>query len=250
MELGTLGPLAATYHESQAFAGSPEETRVTVVLLHGFGVPGTDLVWLTHDFLKLQTIRHLPIRFVLPMAPHFLDDRREPTKSPRAWFPFDLLGLKGAVEEQAWDELAAHVPEGLDEARHLLNEGIADLESRGLSRDRLVVGGFSQGAMVSADWTFRAEQAPAALIQLSGIVLREPEWSRLLTRREGLPVFLSHSMTDVVLPFPLAERFARLLQGAGLRCSFVQSPGGHSVPLSILQHLGDFLAGLPRGRPG
>lgn len=249
MEIGTLGPLAASFHETPNFAASASEARLTVVLLHGFGVPGTDLVWLAHDLSKLPSVRALPLRLVLPMAPHFLDARREPTKSPRAWFPLDLMKLQGAVRAEAWDDLAAYVPGGLDEARALLDAGIAQLKAEGVARERLVIGGFSQGAMVSADWTFSAAEAPAALIQLSGIVLREPEWLDLLPRRAGLPVFLSHSPADAVLPFPLAERFARHLQGAGLRCSFVQSPGGHSVPFSILEHLGDFLANLSADNP-
>ena len=48
----------------------------------------------------------------------------------------------------------------------------------GLAPGRIVLGGFSQGAMVATDVALRLEEPPAALVVLSGTLLCQDEWRR------------------------------------------------------------------------
>ena len=60
--------------------------------------------------------------------------------------------------------------------------------------------------MLSCDVMLRTTQPYAGLIQLSGTLLAAQEWSPLLQKRKGLPVFQSHGMQDELLPYVGAER--------------------------------------------
>jgi phospholipase/carboxylesterase len=99
---------------------------------------------------------------------------------------------------------------------------------------RLVLGGFSQGAMLACDVGLRLEPAPAALVLFSGSLINAPEWRQLAPRRRGLPVFQSHGREDPILPYGDAERARELLEEAGLEVEFLPFPGGHGIhPLAL-----------------
>ncbi len=107
---------------------------------------------------------------------------------------------------------------------------------------RLVLGGFSQGAMITTDLTLRLEEPPAGLCLLSGTLIAESEWTPRVKARAGLPVFQSHGENDGILPYANAEALRDLLTGAGLSVEFHSFPGEHTIPMSVLRALGAWLA--------
>jgi phospholipase/carboxylesterase len=115
---------------------------------------------------------------------------------------------------------------------------------------RLVLGGFSQGAMLSCDWALRSALPLAGLVVLSGMPIALSEWKRGMATRRGLPVFQSHSPDDVVLPFELAERLAETFSAEGLSSEFVTFRGGHGIPLAVIDGLRRFLGRLEDGASG
>src|SRR5512134_2337117 len=86
-----------------------------LVLFHGFGAPGTDLVPL---YRALDVPRE--VRFVFPAAPLVLDPRAPDELAPRAWWLIDIIGLQQAIAQGRSVELAREKPAGLDEARELV----------------------------------------------------------------------------------------------------------------------------------
>lgn len=232
MTLKSFGPLSATVIEPAA----DEAAERTVVLLHGYGAPGTDLVGLER---ALSTSR--PTRFVYLMAPHVLAGYGGPDAG-RAWWHIDMMALQIARMSGEHDELAKQDPDGRADANRALGEALADLlGAYGCEMDSIVLGGFSQGAMLCCDYALRALSPPQALVLLSGTVLCEPEWVALMKERAGLPVFQSHSPEDMVLPYSLAERLAAHMKAAGMQHKFVSFPGGHGIGPSVLTELRHFL---------
>jgi phospholipase/carboxylesterase len=207
-----------------------------VVLLHGFGAPGTDLVPLWR-----QLDVPAGTRFAFPEAPHTIDVGM-PGFEGRAWWMLDVAKLQAALLEGAIDELANRVPEGLDEARERIVELLDELEERYAVRgDRLVLGGFSQGAMLSLDVALRSEHPFAGLVLMSGTLISADEWRKLLPTRRGLPVLQSHGRDDPLLSFTLAERLRDLMQEAGLEVTWVPFNGGHGIADSGLDALSAFI---------
>ena len=236
-----LGPLEARV--VQADAGARPE--LAVVLCHGFGAPGTDLVPLASELLQRQPALAPRVRFVFPAAPLTLADFG--WGEARAWFPIDLeaqIALR-ASGEAARAQLRAQVPEGLAQARRQLASCLeAVSQTSGLSPGRIVLGGFSQGAMVSTDLALRADEAPAALVILSGILLAEAEWRARAPRRKGLRVLQSHGRSDPILPYADGEALRDLLVQAGLQVEFVPFDGPHTIAWQALDRLGALLASL------
>ncbi len=234
MKVIQAGPLSAVIIPPRE-----EEPSRDVVLLHGFGAPGTDLVGLHHSITT-----NVPTRFVFLQAPHTLDGQTGP-HAGRAWWHIDMIALHVARMTGQDDELAQQVPEGLDEARAALGAALDALtQEYGLRMGRTVLGGFSQGAMLSCDFALHSDTSPEALIQLSGTVICEARWKDLMRARGALRVFQSHSPDDMVLPYSLAERHRDNFLEAGLQVDFVTFRGGHGIAPDVLHRLSSFLAGL------
>jgi phospholipase/carboxylesterase len=209
-----------------------------LVLFHGFGAPATDLVPL-HRALDVPR----EVRFVFPAAPIELEPGAPEEFSPRAWWLIDILGLRQAIAEGRAVDLAREKPPGLDEARALVDGLLSALETElDAPLERVVLGGFSQGAMLACDVALRSTRSPAGLVLLSGAPVAVPEWRILAPARKGLPVLMSHGRSDPILPFAGGEYLRDLLREAGLAVEFIEWNGGHGVPDGVLKRLGPFLA--------
>jgi phospholipase/carboxylesterase len=214
-----------------------------LVLFHGFGAPGTDLVPLW------RSIRVPPeVRFAFPAAPLILDPTVPPEFAPRAWWMIDVLRLQRAVQgglETALVLAKEPPPAGMAEAREIA-ESFLDAcdEKLGAPRERMVLGGFSQGAMLACDLTLRGARPPGRLVVLSGAPVSEPEWRALAPKRAGLRVLLSHGRADPILPFAGGELLRDLFTDAGLEVEWVAFSGGHGISDGVLERLGPFVTEL------
>jgi phospholipase/carboxylesterase len=198
----------------------------TVVLLHGFGAPGDDLVALA-QFMDVSA------RFVFPEAPLELGGLYGDS---RAWWLLDLAKLEADLRSGATRDRRSEVPEGLGAAREQLSRFLDQLKARyAIADSQLVLGGFSQGAMLSLDVALHRETPPAALILMSGTLIAETEWEPRLVKLAGVPILQSHGRTDQLLPFSIAEMLRDKLRGAGATVDFVQFVGGHEIPPIVLE---------------
>lgn len=207
-----------------------------VVLLHGFGAPGTDLVGLE------QALDAPPgTRFVFPAAPLTLAEAGFMFDA-RAWWMIDMERLQRALSTGALRDLTQDEPEGMAEANRKVN-GLLDavVSELGAPADKLVLGGFSQGAMLSCDVALRAERPLAGLLLFSGTLLAEKVWVPLMPKRVGLKVVQSHGTHDPILPFALAERLKDSLRAAGLDVRWVPFRGQHEIPRPVLPAASELL---------
>ncbi len=207
-----------------------------VVLLHGFGAPGTDLVALAGELDVAPAVR-----FAFPEAPLSLP---LDFGAGRAWWMIDMMRLQLAMMTGRARDLTLEVPEGLAAAREQLVALLDELvRKHGVRREELILGGFSQGAMLACDVAMRTSTPLAGLALLSGTLLCEEEWLPLFPKREGLRALVSHGRQDPILPFALAERLRDELVGAGLSVTFIPFDGGHGIAPIALAALSDLIAG-------
>jgi len=203
-----------------------------VVLLHGFGAPGTDLV-------PLARVMGLPerVRFAFPEAPLELPGGYG---GGRAWWMLDMAKLQQAMIRGVPRDLREEQPEGLPDARAQLTATLDALTAE-LAPSALILGGFSQGAMLSCDQALHAERSLAGLVQLSGAYLNEEDWGPRFASREGLPVFQSHGRRDPILAFAGAEHLREAMENAGWDVRFTAFGGAHEIPMDVLAGLADFI---------
>ncbi len=205
-----------------------------VLLLHGFGAPGNDLV-------PLADALNVPVgtRFVFPEGPLSLSFG---PRDARAWWLIDMARIAADQAAGRVRDLSQDIPKGLAPAREAMIVFLKEVERKlGADPRKTILGGFSQGAMLSCDAMLHSDRPYAGLVQLSGNVLAHPLWGPLMPKRKGLPVFQSHGMQDEILPYVGAERLRDALIHAGLSVEWQSFRGGHEIPRSVLQRLGPFI---------
>jgi phospholipase/carboxylesterase len=207
-----------------------------IVLLHGWGAPGDDLVPLGREIEAPRGAR-----YVFPEAPTVLQTGFGPSSaSGRGWWMLDIEKRQREIAAGRARDLSREVPKGLAEARVKVIALLDELERRAGAK-QIVLGGFSQGAMLACDVALHAGRPLAGLVMLSGTLLAADEWTPLMPKRKGLRVFQSHGSMDQLLPFFMAESLRDLLLQAGLAVEWVGFRGGHEIPEMVLNKLGGFL---------
>jgi len=201
---------------------------LTVVCLHGYGADMRDLAPLAPEIPVGK-----PVRWLFPDAPEVLD------WGGRAWFPIDVGAFEEAQRTGRPRDLSGGEPEGMAESRRELEAFLAEL---GAPWERLVLMGFSQGAMMAVDAALRAPQAPAGVAVLSGTFVDEKTVHKLAPKRKGLPFFQSHGSVDPILGFQEALKLERALKAAGWTGGLRRFEGGHGIPPELLPELGAWLS--------
>ena len=199
---------------------SGEPARRLVVLLHGWGADGNDLIGLAPHWA-----RRLPMAgFVAPHAPEPCDEN----PSGRQWFAFRNRDPRD-------------VAQGAARAGDMINRFLdAELARLDLSDDRLALAGFSQGAMMALYVALRRARPCAAVVGYSGRMVGSESLNTEL--RSKPPVFLAHGDADPMVPFAeLAAAVAALGElGVPVRWHAVRG-GGHGIDPQSLDLGGDFL---------
>ncbi|GGF38769.1 phospholipase [Aliidongia dinghuensis] len=179
-----------------------------VVLLHGLGADGQDLIELADHLAPL-----LPdTAFIAPNAPEPCD------MAPYGYQWFSLQERTPAVMAAGADRAAPVLAAFLE----------TELAARGLDARRLALLGFSQGTMMSLHVGPRLSPGPAAIVGFSGALVA-PE--RLAAEhRSNPPVLLIHGDADPVVPFPAMAAAASGLATAGIAAETLRRPGlGHGI---------------------
>lgn len=204
-----------------------------VVLMHGFGAPGTDLVGLW----RVLDVPHAT-RFAFPEAPHEVPG----LFGARAWWMIDFERAERAMAEGP-KSYANEIPPGMEEATDQVVAMLGALqEALDVPNENLIVGGFSQGSMAACNAVFTRGVHPAGLAILSGTPVNLAAWERGMQTKAGLPVFQSHGTGDPLLSFGAAEELQRSMREAGLRTEWLPFRGGHELPMPVIGGLGQFLS--------
>lgn len=196
-----------------------------VVLLHGYGADGRDLIDLGRFWAPL-----LPdAAFASPHAP-------EPcTAAPvgRQWF-----GYVARSDAERWT--------GVQSAHRALDGFLdAELARLGLPGTRLALVGFSQGTMMALHTGLRRAEPPAGIVGFSGIHVVPPERAQPAFDAEILarpPVLLVHGDADEVIPAAALPRAAATLGARGVPVrTHLSRDLGHGIDPDGLDLAGRFL---------
>ena len=210
--------------------------RRVVVLCHGFGAPGDDLVALG------EWIEAPDTAWVFPEAPMELGGLYGDS---RAWWMIDLAALERDLQRGVPRDRAQEIPDGLAEARAALLALLPQIaKDFGVGPERIVLGGFSQGAMLTLDVALHSPDTYGALVLLSGTLLARSVWEPLLPRLAGVPVLMSHGTKDALLPYRAAETLRDLVAAAGAQLTFIPFDGGHEIPPPLLDEVEQLIVSI------
>lgn len=192
----------------RSFGRSVEDASAAMVLLHGRG--GT-----AEGILEIARVLDRPDFAAL--APEATDN---------SWYPYSFLAPRRRNEP------------GLSSALQVIEELVASVTDRGIPADRIVIGGFSQGACLAAEFVARNPRRYGGLLVFSGgligplgAVLEQPG------SLEGTPVFLGCSDRDAHIPLERVEESAEALASMGANVvKRIYPDMGHTIIEDEIDH--------------
>ncbi|HWU43376.1 MAG TPA: hypothetical protein VN132_08060 [Bdellovibrio sp.] len=205
-----------------------------VIFFHGYGADANDLYPLGEMISTKKTHNWL-----FPNGP--LEVPIGPAWMGRAWWPIDMMEIQRAVESGTVRDFSNETPKGFEKARDLCLEMIRQLK---VPWNQIILGGFSQGAMLATEIYLRAPETPKGLVIMSGSLLNQEKWKELLPARAGQKFFQSHGDSDPILGFKQAQKLETLLTQNGMKGSLISFRGGHEIPAQLLQKISEYINGL------
>ncbi len=190
-------------HRTRPAAGTPEGA---LVLMHGRGADELDLMPLL-DLLD-------PEQRLVGLAP------RGPLALPPGGAHWYAVREIGFPDPDTFLLTFAEASEWLDGA----------LEEAGVEPGRTVLGGFSQGAVMSHALGLAATRPrPAGIIAMSGFIPTVEGFALDLESRAGMPVSISHGTYDPVIGVEFGRDARDRLEAAGLEVAYREDPVAHQI---------------------
>ena len=196
---------------------SGQPAKQVMVLLHGYGADGSDLIGLGGEWRE----QFPDMLFVSPNAPWPCG--RNP--GGFEWFPVNDPPVESFRRE------------GADRARPVIVNFLIDLWAQtGLAARDTVLCGFSQGAMMALHTGLSLDHEVRAIIAFSGALIPPPEpWSKP-------PVALIHGDLDGVVPVQLSRDAEVVLRAAGIDVRLhIERDMSHGIAPDGLGFAGAFL---------
>lgn len=191
-----------------------------IILLHGLGADGNDLLGLA------------PL--LSPLAPDAL------FLSPHAPYPCDMASVG-----RQWFSLQQRDPQALiaeiEASAPILDQFITEkLAENGLTDDRLLLLGFSQGTMMALQVALRRPLSCAGVIGFSGLLVAKQEMIDEV--RSHPPVLLVHGEADEVISFDALDAATKVLQHLNVPVYSEGRPGlGHGIDERGIQLAATFI---------
>jgi phospholipase/carboxylesterase len=204
----------------------PSASRKTLVLLHGYGAPGDDLVGFADELVAAVP----DLTVLVPEGPNRVD------LTGRAWLPAMSAPNRQALSER----MAVEV----DRISQRVWKLIGYARGRGTACSDIYVGGFSQGGRIAAEVALRApaDCALGGLLVLSGGKMPEVQLPDA-SGRTPMRVLVAHGTHDTVVGSAVGTALAEHFAQGGHAVRFVSFEGGHQIAPPVRLAVAGFLRG-------
>lgn len=200
-----------------------------IIMFHGYGADAQDLAPLS----KMIRLKQMCNWFFpqgpldIPLGGHWIG---------KAWWPISVDRYQAAGADL---DISLEVPKGIEKLRSEFEKW---LKMKDLDPTKTFISGFSQGGMLALDLFFSLPNSFHSLGLLSTNLINKPYLtSKLTDELKGKTAFLSHGHSDPVLPISGSRSLDSFLITAGLKTKNVHFNGGHEIPPTVLNQLGQFL---------
>lgn len=199
---------------------SGQAPRQIVLLLHGFGSNGADLISFAPQWQSAMP----DALFLAPNAP-----QRCMMGEGYQWWGLSELNPVA---------LAAGAASAAPAIDAFIDRKLAQYD---LTEDNLAIVGFSQGTMMALHVGLRRQRQVACVVGYAGMLTGAPELSRLPITKP--PVLLVHGDADPIVPVSALAYAKAELERLGIAVTSHVAPGlGHSVDETGLRLGRDFIA--------
>jgi predicted esterase len=202
---------ANTLHQNQPLYsyGKPlEQAQAAMILIHGRGATAESILTLAEE------LYHPDIVYLAPQATGY------------TWYPYSFLV---PIEQNE-----PGISSGIAVIESLVNE----ISAAGIPYERILIGGFSQGACLATEYTARHARRYGGLLGFSGGLIGPEGTPRdYAGSLDGTPVFLGCSDVDPHIPKARVELTAEVLGKLGGEVTVRLYPGmGHTINQDEIDH--------------
>ena len=202
------------------------DSDTAVVMIHGYGASMQDLFPLWNLWHQTGLSWYFPNGpLSLPMGYY----------EGRAWFSIDIEKLEEAIRTGSHRDMKKATPLEFDDTLQILENYLQEIAS---THKKIILGGFSQGAMCASHLATRAGLPIEKLILLSGSLLAE---ERFPASAKSIPFYQSHGAGDPILSFEGAKDLYKKLTALGFKGEFREFAGGHEIPPVVIEDVKKFL---------
>jgi phospholipase/carboxylesterase len=184
----------------------------SVILLHGLGADGNDFAPLVPE---LHLPNHIALRFVFPNAPLQAVTINNGYIMP-AWYDIVSMDINQRADK-----------DGIILSVKKLEKLIQHEESLGIPAEKIVLAGFSQGAVIALSTGLNFPRKLAGILAMSGYL---PHATPALNpANHKTPIFMAHGRQDTVIPYQIGLSSFDALNTLGLNASWHSYQMAHSV---------------------
>lgn len=184
-----MTPEANGPHQGQPLLqqGKPlSEAKAAMILVHGRGATAQSILELAH------LLPHPEMAYLAPQA------------AGNTWYPYSFLAPMPQNEP------------GLSSGLQAVADAVAHVEAAGIPADKIIIGGFSQGACLASEFMARNARRYGGLLLFSGGLIGPPGTPRdYAGSLESTPVFMGCSDVDFHIPIERVAETAVTLQNLG-----------------------------------
>jgi len=204
-----------------------ERPNAAIIWLHGLGADGNDFVPIVD---QLQLPSHYAIRFIFPHAPLRPITINQGYQMP-GWYDVSSLSI---VEQE--DEA------GIKESSAILKQLCESQEADGITSDRIIVAGFSQGGAIALHCGCRYPRPLAGIMALSTYLpLPQSLSDEISSIATEIPVFMAHGRQDDVVAYEYGKKSMEQLESNDIEVLWHEYDMGHAVCIEEIQHIRQWL---------
>lgn len=222
-----------TINGIECIVENPGNTRV-IVLIHGFGADYKDLATLS-SFLDPDE----EWTWVFPNGPMTVSLGMG--MQGRAWFSIPMEELQREIATGIHRDYSDQTPKGFENAVSQMQGLIFELLAE---HKDIVVGGFSQGAMMASHLMGACVGALKGAIFYSTALLDTPRFEKSIADSPKVPFLQSHGRQDPVLQINNGKKLFDLLINKQWHGEWMEFNGGHEIPMPVIERSAQFLKKL------
>lgn len=201
------------------------EVSASIIWLHGLGADGSDFAPIVP---QLQLPSDQGIRFIFPHAPSIPVTINNGFVMP-AWYDIKMMDIDRHVDQEQLRQSASRVHDFIDR----------EIE-RGISSDRIIVAGFSQGGAVAFEAGLTYPKPLAGIMALS-TYFATADSIVINPIQNTIDILICHGIADNVVPETLGLKSQVTLQNLGFVPEYNSYPMMHAVCPQEIADIGNWI---------
>jgi phospholipase/carboxylesterase len=222
--------LQAETYKNIEYLSVKRNSRKAIIMFHGYGANMQDLYGLAqymgkdYDWYFPNGVFSISLGFMM---------------EGRAWFNIDMVELEKAMQSGVPRKFSDKSSPEFDDSQKQVLEYVEHIRK---DYDDIVIGGFSQGAMLTSH--IAGIVKPKGMILFSATLIDKENLLKKLDQIGPTPFFQSHGKQDPVLEYSQAMDLFELLKLYKCEGEMLSFNGAHEIPMEVIQRADTYLKNL------